>query len=243
MPVQDTVQPPNTSRSTRQLIDELDALMERMLTLPVEPETPPATVQLPETHSDNDAVPLDEDELPAKAPSPAVMAVSLTLLDSATDPAVDNPSLADDAVADSSVGENQSNRHQPIDEEPSTLHETATLPTIELDIPVEPTLPPPEEVVEFVESEEGVASWIEAPPPPSDSIPTPFDSEAPSRRQPWFVRLPFRWLVRFNRGFDDTAVMIGPFGHILSSPPGRQIVGIVGIGMILFSSLWFLLTK
>ena len=198
------------NQSTRQLLDELDALMQRMLALPVQQqdETPPDPA--PPSPSPVPA-PVASRTLTVQAPVPSAPATQEVVVTRAptlwtkpppTPPAA--PPRREDPFADLSAP-----AYLPLGAEP-------LLPLI-LQRPKQPALDPK----------------APTPPRPASSAPAPRPAPVqapPPAPQPrsWTPR----WVRSLNRRYDRATDWLGPLGRWLRSDRGRNLLGWSGILML-----------
>lgn len=203
---------------TRQQLDELDALLQRMLALPVNQleEQPPAEAE-PETPPAAEAAP------PRSAGPP----VSYVVVETAQPPKMPDETPAPTAEDDGGDWVPLRSSWQPSDQTWGPLaekwlqnHSPGSL-SAELPPPPEPPVPPSateEPPAARIENEfVGLSSpTAVAAPPPTEDGPPP-------------VAWPLLPLVGLNKAFDACLTPLGPPGRWLSSPPGRMVLGFVGV--------------
>ena len=192
-------------QSTRQMLDELDALMERMLALPV---------------GDNEELaPLPRDVRPS-----ATVTASLTMQDDLADDrwraAEEPPSSATSLHEEEQVSAVEGDVCRVGEESPSTL--TTHHPS--------PATPSSESVAPSTKARESLAEAFEEqlPPPlainrPVQYVTTPARPRVP-RGSPLLA--PLVWA---NQSFDRCTSWLGPLGRGLRSNRGRTLLGIVGL--------------
>jgi hypothetical protein len=216
----------STHQQTRQQLDELDSLLQRMLSLPTDAAgASPAPTQLP----DVDAFA----PLPPSLPGARVFPQPATPTGATAEPVVHAwrvevpaPPLA-----------------TPVETPPAT--DARFLPPSPL--PTAP-LPPAPYPYSLVFGQQQPSS-----PPPSAAVPPPpagFVSPAPAAGIPapqWqaprdtatpgvpFLLLP---LLVLNRVFDGLTYLLGPVGGWLRRPSGRNLIGWLGVLMILGAVAW-----
>jgi hypothetical protein len=235
--------PPTTSsdaaggQSTRQLLEELDALMQRMLALPVEPD---------------DERPTPKPAAPAPAPAASPRSVGLMPLPPA--PITVQPPVADKQAQFVVGRESQPMRSPAIDKQQavrsSAFAELDSAPTY-LPHGAEPLLPI---LLNRVHAN--------AAQPANMCLPTTASTEQPTRpeplpkpRPPW-AKSPLTappptapaqlgsamlTLLAFNRIFDRSTTLFGGVGRWLRGDDGRLILGWLGIAMLAIALIWFAL--
>jgi hypothetical protein len=223
--------------STRQMLDELDALMERMLSLPVEDEP------LPEERPTAPPV--------AALPPAATVSASLTIIPTETPPReapVHGATTREtqiyqtrvafpDAPEDSRPGSYFDLPESPLRDEALADLE-AKLPTLE------------ETTLSWLEEREAAAQSDASRPTRTaakgdSALPTIGDVEV-SRVEPIVVPSARRmrgfwlWLIlrAINGAFDLATYLLGPIGVWLRSPRGRNLLGAAGILMVLGAVGW-----
>ncbi|HEY1190112.1 MAG TPA: hypothetical protein VGE74_20860 [Gemmata sp.] len=189
---------PSPNDLTRQQLDELDALLQKMLTVPLAPaETPPPAATLP---------PIAQPPLP---PSWRI------------DPPAPAPSLAHLASTEP---------------EPTTLK-------------FEPPAPPPAPAPAPAAKKEPAPAPAPHPKPVGPTVtapksaparaPKPVVTAAPLAPAPAappvpLVAIPF---VAVNGLFDSTCGMFGPPGRLFRSGFFKQIYGLIGLGLVVYTGL------
>jgi len=202
---------PAALQSTRQMLDELDALMDRMLAIPVNDldESPPAprgivrmpTVSATLTVLDPTAA---DDDAPARQPPPPLRQSFPSY----------NANLA---------AAPEETKPLPLLIEPPSFRPAS--PTVEPDLD-----PIPEEVIP------ASISALATPPLPVD---TP--DVAMSPRHPLHVALADRCLlplVWLNAGFDKCTLLLGGIGRALRGPRGRYLLGLTGFALLVAAGVW-----
>jgi hypothetical protein len=237
------------TQSTRQLLDELDALMQRMLSLPVnqfdEPPQPPAPPPAPAAPAVSvvtisQAPPLDAlapggRRPPAPAefrpapmpealrPAPEVIAGRVIVPHAPEPPAPSHREEEHEPPAPPPV------RSLPLTEPPPVRVEAPARPASPLQAwapkPITPTTLPPGALA--------TADPAARPPEPAtDPAPGPADDELveaePVPPRPGLLLRPLLW---WNRAFDRFTVVLGPLGRCLRSRAGRHLLGWVGLGL------------
>jgi hypothetical protein len=210
---------PPPGHSTRQLLDELDALMQRMLALPVQDDEPapdPAADQKPATRSGGQrsvklmSAPSETVTVqgpPTGKASPVVVAGDVP-------PFWHAPEAKKSAAARNEFAEQQS--------APTYLPKGA-----------EPLLP----ILLRPEKEGLQAATSPAPAPLKQpvwlkaAVPT-----APVVEHYW----PKRWLLAINGCFDLATLVFGGAGRWLRGSQGRSMIGWIGLAMIAAAALWAL---
>ena len=212
---------PATLQTTRQMLDELDALMDRMLALPVN----------------------DVDD-PAPTPSQIVhmptMSATLTVLDASVEQEETPPELEHPLLRESFPSYNT-------DIPPAPSETAGDLPVMQ----PPPFQPPHFEPSDYDASQFETPRLEPAPDPiPEEVIPPAIArlsipiirSEQPVVE----VRLPRRPLASqcllpllwFNQGFDKGTLILGPPGRWLRGPRGRHILGLTGLTLVGAAGLW-----
>lgn len=251
-----TTRSTSSVQSTRQMLEELDALMERMLHLPVaDAETPSGGIGAP------------------PAP-PATISAKLTVIEGrggALGPASPEPEVYQERISVPFPG---------VLDRPN-VSSPETLPPSWFDLPADkiPQDSPAADELPFGAAEEEPAaapaapargeSWLEMPtepapaaeapgdapaaneiaeptvepltpivtPPPSLGVTTPNVAE-PSLSRRARSQFGYRPLLRINRSFDAMTRWLGPIGRVLRSPQGRGLIGITGLGLLAGAALW-----
>lgn len=230
------------TQSTRQLLDELDALMQRMLALPVHqleegqpPEPPPMPPPAPAVSvvTISQAPPLDAlatggRRPPAPAefrpaplpealrPAPEVIA-GRVIVPHAPEPLPPLPHREEEPEPPASPAV----RSQPLTEPPPVRVQVPARPASPLEAwapkPIAPTTLPP-------------APAVRSPEPTTDPAPEddPIVEAEPVPPRPGLLLRPLVW---WNRAFDRFTVLLGPLGRCLRSRPGRHLLGWVGLGL------------
>jgi hypothetical protein len=234
------------SPSTRQLLEELDDLMQRMLALPVEQgeEEPPAT---PETNTTG--VLKTAELLPQKRTAePPSSPRNVHLLHvPATRVTVHGP------VADQSDGARSVAASQPAQEVaaravPGVKPEAAAPPSGRNkppDAAFAPTYVPvgAESLLPILLQHPGKAQQKDVTPESPLPRPKPLPPIRPTWKQtlptaPRAASGPRQWLMAINGAFDGFTSWLGPVGQWLRSEQGRSIVGWSGLAMIVAALLW-----
>lgn len=213
---------------TRRMLDELDALMERMLALPVDaPADPPGPSVpsdfLPKLSATLTLLERGIEEAPArKAPAETPPATSPVA-------APNIPSYVADL--EEGIREAAGSKSSPGTSEPAEAHESAASPGI----PASPvrrvpgaTPPPPEAAAEDPDV-----------PPALGCLPIPEITPLPRRRRAWttLVLLP---LLMVNWAWDFCTWLIGPSGRWLRSPTVKNLLGYTGLGLLAVAAGWLL---
>jgi hypothetical protein len=199
---------PAALQSTRQMLDELDALMDRMLAIPVNdlddpPPSPRGVVRMPTVSATLTVLdaPADDEDAPAGEEPPPLRQSF--------------PSYsADLAAAPQETG--------PLPQliEPPAFRPVQQTDQHDLD-------PIPEEVI---------PPSIAAITAPAFS-PNMAESPPNLRESPWVDRclLPLVW---FNEGFDRCTLLLGGFGRGLRGPRGRYLLGLTGLALLVTAGVW-----
>lgn len=185
------LQQPSGLNATRQMLDDLDALMERMLSLPMD-----------EAGGNISAPPA-----PPKRPA---LAATLTVLDPMEQTASEKPAPA---------------LHGPhVNFPPAAAHD--------VEEPAAKIAGPAEERVQTLEPEVPGPLVIRR----LDTVVTP--ESAPQVRTTSFVF--WRPLLWINEGFDQATRLLGPFGALLRSSPGRWLLGLAGLTLFGLAAAWLI---
>lgn len=210
---------PQRHVATRQMLDELDALMERMLALPVQEPDPAELAALP------DAEPLVSASLSlAEAEPPGEVVTEL----------IEPPP----APAPECEGPPPEYIHAPAVD---TVLRESSAPSYTVSLADEPAFAPaPPEP-------EPSAEPAPAQPPPPDRMlpplielkpPEPLARKAPNRPYVlWKGRL-WNGLIWLNRRFDHETYRLGRYGRWLRTPRGRQVLGWAGVALFLLALVW-----
>jgi hypothetical protein len=210
-------------QSTRQMLDDLDALMERMLSLPV---------------GDNEELP----PLPRDILKTPALGASLTLLDE-PEPLHDHGRLLEE-VEESDEEELASPRPRDEQLSPKTYFTPEPLPEED---PANDDFNEARPVLEKYYSE---SVEDELPPPLIHRSPTltpssifskspPVPTVSPSIG-PILTGLCFQPLVWVNQFFDHGTDFLGPLGQGMRSEKGRTFLGLVGLVCLSLAGAWFL---
>jgi hypothetical protein len=199
---------------TRQMLDELEALMERMLSVPIADDSAPP----PEPGS----------PLPAAAPRSRPLAATLTLLPMPEEQSTDLPSLA------------AASRSAPTLDQPHDGTNPSHLPSLGV---VPPPLPEPRPLSSGYALPPLPESPSSNPEPLSDRVVPPVPDldallaevpQPPMSVAAWFI-LPALWA---NRLFDHGTLLFGESGGCLRGPVGRGAVGMAGLILFAAAVLW-----
>jgi hypothetical protein len=225
---------PPTPNATKQLLDELDALMERMLALPVndlgdalEPEAGAATDRSP-TPSDKAARPAAH----ATAECPPVEEVSGDMVRPATD------------VTPESLGGLRINRHTGSPSLPAPHWKPEQMQEAERFLSADPpaafgphpAFAPIATVPLSTPPDTTPGSLPVTPSPRPRILPRPW----PTYASPSLGALWDRWLVWTNRTFDRYTCWLGKPGRWLQGPTGRTVLGWLGLGLLAAAGAWTL---
>jgi hypothetical protein len=252
------VKEPPPLQSTRQMLDELDALMDRMLAIPVNdvddsaPAVPaaPAVVRMPTVSATLTVLeePLEDEETPTEpAPPEASVREASVREASVREASVREASVREASVREASVREASVPLRQSF---PSYATEPAPGPEDQGPLPalIEP---PPFRPASAVSRSEPAPLSVNVIPPPIRSItaltnlPSPPTSPAPPLE---LVRLPRRSLagrcllplVWLNHGFDQSTRLLGGPGRWLRGSAGRQLLGLTGLGLLAAAGAWLI---
>lgn len=220
---------PATLQSTRQMLDELDALMDRMLALPVNDmddpvPTPREIVRIPTVAATLTVVEPPTDPTEAEEPSsePPVPLLresfprySINVPGVTAEPENDLPLLDPPAFQPPhfEVPEFESADLQQLEPPPATADPD----------------PFPEEVIAST-----VTNFAFAKPNP---VPIVAPWRAPRRTLFGIFFLP---LVLFNQAFDKATLILGPPGRWLRSARGRHLLGLTGLSLAVAAGLWLM---
>jgi hypothetical protein len=206
---------PAPVQSTRQMLDELDALMDRMLAIPVndvdDPEpTAPAIIRKPTVSATLTVLepPAEGDRVRREPPPPR------EIFPKRVTPAASAP-------------------------------EAPTLPRVIAPPPFEPSRQPPEPAPEPIPEAmippplsvlAPLATRAVTAPESATPLPTLIEEQEALTARPMNVcLLPLVWL---NRGFDLCTWLLGPFGGWLRSPRGRYLLGLTGLALLVAGGVW-----
>jgi hypothetical protein len=212
------------NQSTRQLLDELDALMQRMLALPVQPsddEPGPQPVAPPTPPAAADPAPVASRTLTVQAqisPLPATqeLVVTRTAAPVVKAPAVQPPPRRIDLEPPDMTAPT----YVPLGAEPllPLILQRPRKPGLEVLAPKSPAPAPPKP-----------ATAPQLAPPPSPPLPTP---HAPAWGSGWVHAL--------NRRYDRATDWLGPLGRWLRGRQGRNLLGWLGLVMLAAAVGWAL---
>jgi hypothetical protein len=228
-----TAPDPPPLHATRQMLDELDALMERMLALPIddaeEPAPAPPAPATPPPHSRPLSASLTLLQVPVDEPAPSF-----------NEP---EPNSANAGLDQAHAGTNPS--HLPTLGTPGTFAaaESAAWPEIpqfaSLRLAPSPASEPYSALPELPPAPaimpEPLSDRVVPPPPVPDldalfaEVPAPPESLAS-----WFI-LPVLW---GNRVFDQSTMLLGESGHWLRGPAARNTLGTAGLILFGAALLW-----
>jgi hypothetical protein len=208
-----------SARSTRQLLGELDALMDQMLSLPVEEGARNVTAPPPPTTRSDPPRPIPPPHQPPMHP----LAVTMTLLDEAP--------AAEAAPSNSSIVV-----------EPN-IDEPIATPTVELP----PRHEPPVVAESFwVQEADLVPDPPKGPlavrgrnalvPIPKRRAEIEVGPIAPLPTRT--IHRSYAWALRLNRMLARRTYGLGFVGRFVRSDVGRTILGVVGILMVLIAAGW-----
>jgi hypothetical protein len=215
--------PARPGHPTRQLLDELDALMQRMLALPVEqlddePQAKPDDVATTPTAADLAAEPLPTEEDEAKVDDVAE-----------EEPLSRENAPAENCASPAALAEAPSEVPCPLPSEPD----------LDRIIPASPEVlealgrrPPPEP------ERKRDARPLQPLPFALPSLPHVL-SDSRMTAAPGWLR-PILWS---NRVFDRCTAWFGPPGRWLRGPRGRAFVGWLGLGILVGGLVWLLVNE
>jgi hypothetical protein len=199
---------PSPNDLTRQQLDELDALLQRMLSVPLAPPDTPMPGGLGRGASDGDAPPLPPSwriDPPAPAASASIPHLVLAEPPSAVKPEPPAPPPAP----------------KPAPPAPKPIAKATPAP------------PPPAPVPAPVPAPKAASIPAPAPKP----IPRPVEARAvtPAPSAPP-VALPLLPLVALNALFDGACGVFGPLGRVLRSGFFKHIYGLIGLGLLAYTA-------
>lgn len=219
-----------TLQTTRQMLDELDALMDRMLALPVNDvddpvPTPREIVRIPTVAATLTVVPpvteAEEAEEPATEPSEPLLRESFPSYRvnipsrAPSEPDADSPRQAHPAFQPPHF---EAPEFEPVDLQPPEPSAASIDPN-----------PFPEEVITPTVTNFALAK----PEPEPDSA----QWRAPRRSLVGMLLLPVTW---FNQAFDTATLILGPPGRLLRGPRGRHLLGLTGLSLAAAAGLWLM---
>lgn len=196
--------------STKQLLDELDALMEKMLSLPVSTQE---AASLPEAPPD----------FPRMSATLTVLESSVETEESKTEPApsyeVPSSPRRDEASAVAAPHADFKTRTRTRAQQEEALASPARTPGVRVDSALESELP------------------LDAVPPSLLHVQIPEVEILPAPPRPLrnLLILPLLWI---NGIFDVATFFLGPFGRWLRTAQGRSFLAATGIGLILLAIGW-----
>ena len=196
--------------STRQMLDELDALMERMRALPVNDLADQAPAVSPPPSSAK--VTVVEASPPVEAPRPTSA--------SSTGPGKVLVSRLSAPPSYTTEMEEEKPRPKKKDKEPKPSSEQ--IMEKQASLWTEP-LPTPDEIL-----------------PPLVVKPVPAEVKRfPGKRRSLsgIALLPLLWI---NQAYDRATVVLGPVGRWLRGVHGRKLLGLIGLGLLALAVLWLL---
>jgi hypothetical protein len=238
---------------TRQMLDELDALMERMLSLPVDeldtslPAPQPSLLTLEQPGAGVADVPSDQvpgDEMPGQ------VAVILA-------PGLPRPTPAEpvDQVADVPSEAQAGWQPAPQESPPPHLQGPHMRPVpagkiIVGRLSAPPSYSPPllkeagEKTPQVNEpANEQPVDILAAPPLPGDVALPPLIVKPPVKglpRRRSLVRTGLQLLLRLNQAFDHATTWLGETGRLLRSARGRSVLGLAGAALLALAIVWCL---
>jgi hypothetical protein len=232
-----------SSPSTRQLLEELDDLMQRMLALPVEQaEDEPAAAPQPKTAE----APKTLEKPPQKTSTASASSPrSVHLLHvPATRVTVQGPVAAqNDDTRKLPATQEVAARATPSPKQAATAHPPVRDKTP--DDAVSPTYVPvgAESLLPILLQHPTKAQQKTTPP----VEPSPRKEPLPPVRPTWTQALPtapptprgpMKWLVEINDTFEGFTAWLGPLGRWMQGEQGRSFVGWSGLAMIVAALLW-----
>jgi hypothetical protein len=214
---------PETLQSTRQMLDELDALMDRMLTLPVndvdDAPPPPAIVRMP-------AMSATLTVLEAPANENVEDKIQERMLEKPAPIRERAPALQESFPSYTTEFESDSVNTDSVDSSSVDSDEFLFRPGAKgFQAEVEPAS---EEVLPPAVTKLAVPAT--KPKPTGKRKRTPQPTEGPS------LFLPLQW---FNRVFDVPTLVLGPLGSWLRGPGGRRALGWSGFALLAAAGVWF----
>jgi hypothetical protein len=209
---------PATAQSARQMLDELDVLMDRMLAIPVNElddaaPSAPAIVRMPTVSATLTVLeaPVEDEESPA--------------------PERREP-LRESFVSYSALSETMPGETKPLPLliKPPTFQPSQESPAPEHGNSAPEPDPIPEEVIPpSITAITALPAPTFTPNHTEEPVPLPGPSLA-SR-----CLLPLVW---FNQAFDKSTLILGGTGRWLRGPRGRYLLGLMGLVLLLMAGLW-----
>jgi len=196
--------------STRQMLDELDALMERMLALPVNDLADQAPV-VPQPLSAKVTVvetPQATVEAPGPAPAPATGS-GMVLVGRLSAP----PSYTTEMEEVKPRPKKRDKELKPASEQ--IMEKQANLWT--------ESLPSPDEIL-----------------PPLVVKPAPVEVKRFPRKRRSLSGVALQTLMWINQVYDRGTLVLGPLGRWLRGVQGRKLLGLIGLGLLALAALWLL---
>jgi hypothetical protein len=223
---------PASASSTRQLLDELDALMQRMLALPVNQlDEPPAPVEQRGPRIEEQSARIADHEVggeDAEAPAertepaaPAPLAPQAFTEDGGRIVIAHAPAVLPPPHRPAPPAEPPRPRFTPPDE-PAVIIPPGPSPSAPA--PAPPVPPPAPPAVPAPRPRRAAPPLTQ----PQTLAPPPGPAPAPRRRAPGWVMRPLLWS---NRTFDRWTAWFGSPGRWLRGPRGRSVLGWVGLGL------------
>jgi hypothetical protein len=227
---------PSPNDLTRQQLDELDALLQRMLSLPL-PTTDQGSPAVSKTSASIGTLPLPDPVVPA--------AVKNWRVDPATPAPTATPHLLIAPIqAEPPVSLPRRAPEPPVPPEPVKpfVPELPRQPTPPPPVIVENPLPTPVAYLPFAEPELEPEPPRPAPPPVFRKKVVEAEPPVPSRNKPYTPSpyadvSPLFWpLAAFNRVADGVLGLFGPPGKLLRSGFGKNLLGLAGLGLLLYTA-------
>jgi hypothetical protein len=207
---------PSPNDLTRQQLDELDALLQRMLTLPVNPPEG-GPVSPPPAFPEPAPVPNWRVDPPAAIPAPSPHLLATPLPTPTEPPRVRAPEPEPPAP--------------PVVRAPVVSEPTPPPGAVAPHVPVVPTVPPPEPAAPVV-VERPVAPPPQPRPAPAPAPTIAEDLPEAEELSPEPVPVALWPLVAFNWTVDAVLGLCGPPGLFLRSGLGKNLLGLAGIALI-----------
>jgi hypothetical protein len=232
-------------QSTRQLLEELDDLMQRMLALPVQqgdeesaPEQPAALKTIAPTSADvQSKKPFKGTDTGHRSPDSGHKSVHLLHVP-AMRVTVQAP-VTGQPAQDVAATAGQATRPKPAERTPPSYRDKVLdedpAPTY-LPVGAEPLLPILLQHPSKAPTK-APATPPASPPRPQPVAPRPSWMPTPSASPP-VAQGSFGWLLTINENFDTCTRLLGPAGHWLRGEQGRSIVGWSGLAMIAAALIW-----
>jgi hypothetical protein len=254
-PVAHTTRPAGTAQATRQQLDELDALLERMLQLPVNATEPEPVEEPPPMRPARQEAPARPAPGRPTTPRQRSYPPSYMVVETSTPSYFETPApprqpeaglgprLLDPAGPSYHEPAHHAMPDAPAHEEsPPEDYETGEGDWVPLRSAWQPSAQTWKPLAETWEqaktAPEPTRPWTPPPPvmepaiPPAPTVSEPVAILPPAPAPEPPAETPSAWLlpaVWFNRGFDACLAPLGPVGRWLQGPAGRGFLGTVGL--------------